>query len=132
MDGLFKVQLNKKDDSDFGELVDSQKYRLRTQKSALLSDLRKKINEGFKELQEPQMTFDLFWKDKEGEYISVDNNESLLDAMKEMPSFMSTFYALMYVGNENEPKVMERTSLSDKGSRVMSIGGELQKCKIIH
>ena len=135
MDAWFKVQLNKKDDTDFGEKVDAQKYRIRTQKSTLLIDLNKKIVEGFKDLQEPRMTFDLFWKDKEEECISVENNESLLDAMKEMGGFMYSFYALMRFDNENgsgggEPRDNKARSISDKGTRVLSVGGELQKCKI--
>ena len=132
MDAWFKVQLNKKDDTEFGEKVDTKKYKIKTLKATLLSDLKKKIVEGFTELQEPQMTFDLCWKDKDEDCISVENNESLLDAIKEMGGFMYSFYALMYLDTEKGSggggtRVI---SVSDKGTREVSIGGELQNCKI--
>ena len=122
INAVFKVQLNKKDDTVFGEKVAVQRYRLSTKKNSLLSELNTRIFEGFKELQEPKITFDLFWKDKEEECIRVGNDESLLDAMKEMGGIVFSFYALMYFANE--------TQLVGRGNRSMSISGEftLNKC----
>ena len=122
LDKLFKIQLNKKDDSTFGEKVSVQKIRISTKKSSLLSDLNARILDGFKELQEPEITFDLFWKDREEECIRVYNNENLLDAMKEMPGIFFSLYALMYNANERE--------ITDEGSRVTSLSGAFNKKRV--
>ena len=39
MDAWFKVQLNKKDDTEFGEKLDTKKYKIKTLKATLLRDM---------------------------------------------------------------------------------------------
>ena len=87
--------MNKEDNTDSGTKVAVQRFNINSKKSSVLDVLNDKISAGFKELQDANVTFDLFWKDSDDECIRVHNNESLLDALKEMEGTVFSLYALM-------------------------------------
>ena len=100
-EGVFKVQLNKKDCSEIGEKIAVQRFRIDTDRHVLLQTLNEKIYNGFKELQEPDKTFEVFWKDSDDESIRISDNDGLLDALNEMGGIVFSIYAVMHGGNES-------------------------------
>ena len=100
-EGVFKVQLNKKDCSEIGEKVAVQRFRIDTDRHVLLQTLNDKIYNGFKELQEPDIAFEVFWKDSDEESIRISDNDGLLDALNEMGGIVFSIYAVMHGGNES-------------------------------
>ena len=100
-EGVFKVQLNKKDCSEIGEKIAVQRFRIDTDRHVLLQTLNEKIYNGFKELQEPYKTFEVFWKDSDDESIRISDNDGLLDALNEMGGIVFSIYAVMHGGNES-------------------------------
>ena len=100
-EGVFKVQLNKKDCSEIGEKIAVQRFRIDTDRHVLLETLNEKIYNGFKELQEPDKTFEVFWKDSDDESIRISDNDGLLDALNEMGGIVFSIYAVMHGGNES-------------------------------
>ena len=101
---MFKVQLNKDHCTDAGEKVAVQRFRINVENNVLLSNLKHRIANGFKELRDPGVTFEIFWKDSDEEYIRISDNESLLDALKEMGGIVFSIYAVMYGGDKNSEK----------------------------
>ena len=101
LEGVFKVQLNKKDCSEIGEKIAVQRFRIDTDRHVLLETLNEKIYNGFKELQEPDKTFEVFWKDSDDESIRISDNDGLLDALNEMGGIVFSIYAVMHGGNES-------------------------------
>ena len=100
-EGVFKVQLNKGDCSDAGEKVAVQRFRINIDRNVLLQTLKEKIHNGFKELQQPNVTCEIFWKDSDEECIRIPDNDGLLDALNEMGGIVFSIYAVMYGGDDN-------------------------------
>ena len=99
-EGVFKVQLNKNDCSDAGEKVAVQRFRINIDRNVLLQNLKEKIQNGFKELQQPNVTCEIFWKDSDEECIRISDNDGLLDALNEMGGIVFSIFAVMYGGDQ--------------------------------
>ena len=100
-EGVFKVQLNKGDCSDAGEKVAVQRFRINIDRNVLLQTLKEKIYNGFKELQQPNVVFEIFWKDSDEECIRISDNDGLLDALNEIGGVVFSIFAVMYGGDNN-------------------------------
>jgi len=111
-EGVFKVQLNKKDCSEIGEKIAVQRFRIDSDRHVLLQTLNEKIYNGFKELQEPDKTFEVFWKDSDDESIRISDNDGLLDALNEMGGIVFSIYAVMHGGNESTKSFGSNVSIN--------------------
>ena len=85
MNANFKVQLNKKNDGDeIGSKVGIKRFKVQSNKASLFVDLKNELVSGFKELQEPNTTFRIFWRDDENDWIRIENSNDLQIAMDDM------------------------------------------------
>ena len=98
---------------------------------SLLKSLNDEISGGFKELQGTNTPFDVFWKDSDNDCIRIYDNDSLLDALKEMGGTVFTLYA-EFTANKTDKTVNERPKLPSKAQpSINKNNGELISSKLL-
>ena len=77
-----------------GEKIAAQRFKIKTNKNTILGALTEKICNGFKELGDTEIRFDLFWKDSEDDFIRITDNENLMFALEEMKEKIFRIYVI--------------------------------------
>ena len=98
LSAYFKVSLYENRGDEFGKKIEVKRFETEARKEELYTKLYQQIYDEFEILKVGREHIDigLYWKDSEGEYIHISNNDNLLHAMNEMGGKTSGIHVLMH------------------------------------